>query len=100
MIKAFNLLDTKKTSQITQGNYIGQVSQRIKSLPVTVISSNSFYGPFLLITMQNENDDKIRCKYSGKKMVNPGDKLLINATITDHKIFDGFNTTVVNRLSF
>ena len=96
MINAFNLLDNKKASQITQGNFIGKISDKIKSLPVTVLSSfvgNGFYGPYQMITMKNENGDRLRCKYSGKKVIENGANILINATITEHKIFDGFNTT-------
>ncbi len=103
MIKAFELLDKKKSEQVIEGEYVGEVKERLRGMRVTVESvykGSNHWGDFQTAVFIGEGGIKLRTKYGGQKQIEEGSVIDVDATVKDHKVFDGHKVTLVNRISF
>lgn len=81
-------------------DYIGDVKQRMRDIPVEVVSikclGHGMYGPSYLVSMKSEGNTVVW--FTGNPSVEEGETVIVDATVKEHKDYNGVKQTVVTRL--
>lgn len=103
MQEAFKILDDKKANQVTTGNYVGELKQRLKNIKVIVKSvfcSSGYYGDSQCATFEDEEGNTYKTFYSGDSKIIKGEFYSLTGTVKKHEERDGVRQTVLNRIKF
>lgn len=84
-----------------KSSYQGQVGERLRNIPVTVISCNTFasnYGAKQVITFE-DNFENVYVWFTTSKQVDAGTNWLLTGTVKDHNTYKGVAQTILTRCS-
>lgn len=84
--------------------YVGAIGEKLRGLEVTILYKRYFEPRFYgaagsrLIVMKDQFGDKFSAFYSGSEDFPDGAKVTINATVKDHKEYNGEKQTQLTRI--
>jgi hypothetical protein len=83
--------------------HVGQIGERLRDIPVKVLSTRdieSDYGLSVLYTFQDDDGNLYKTFYSGSSWsADVDDVLLITGTVKKHEDFRGTKSTMLNRVA-
>lgn len=82
-----------------KSTYQGQIGERLRNIPVTVISCNTFssnYGDKQVITFEDDYEN-IYVWFTTTKQVEAGSTWLLTGTVKDHNSYKGVAQTILTR---
>lgn len=100
VISAQRALSTKEETKTS--NFVGSVKERLKGLELTITKiiylGTGMYGPNFLHSFKDVNGN-IFTWFTGTKLENAeGETIVVDATVKEHKLYNGSNQTVLTRL--
>lgn len=103
MVEAFKILDDKKAAQVTTGEYVGEIKERLKDIKVVVKSvfhTSGYYGDSQVAIFVDEEGNTYKTFYSGNHKIVKDEFCVISGTVKKHEERDGLRQTVLNRVKF
>lgn len=82
-----------------KSTYQGEIGERLRNIPVTVISCNTFssnYGDKQVITFEDDYEN-IYVWFTTTKQVEAGSTWLLTGTVKDHNSYKGVAQTILTR---
>lgn len=86
-------------SALTNTEWVGEIGDRLRKVPVEIVGKREITnqnGSFTLFTFEYGN--AVLCWFTSvTKFEQIGDKVLLSATVKDHRVYEGQKQTYVNR---
>ena len=98
-ISAYSNMRTLSSSSLTNSEWLGEIGDRIRKVPVKIIGKKDIFSRNGYITLFTfEYGNSVLCWFTTTtKFEQEGDEVLLSATIKDHKIYEGQKQTYITR---